>query len=1155
MIGMNRRKSVMGNGRWLGRSSRKSLLWVRALGAMLVLLLAGSLLLGLSFRRYAQKATAPLPASPIPDSSPSSLRSDLAATLHAKPDARAILGQLPLVFEPNQGQADAPVKFLARGAGYGLFLDPTGATLSLQTARSSVHREPSPLQQLVRMKLVGANPAAVTSGTDPLPGKSNYILGNDAHQWHTGVPQFAGVHYAGVYPGIDLVFYGNQGHLEYDFKVAPGADPSQAELQFEGASKLGLSGGDLILTSRDEGGLRLQAPQIYQREGDRHQPVAGRFVLRAGNRVGFEIGPYDHSRELIIDPILLFSTYFGGNGAVTLPSVAVNGDGYIYLVGSNTGSTTGSGGFPVTGTLLPNSVLPNIFVAKINPSSPPSVAFLTFLGGSGTDNSVGIGVDTLGNSYIVGNTDSPDFPTSSTNVLGYQQTPETKTVCTSSPTCTSIFVTVLNALGNGLNYSSYLSGNGDDVASGMTIDLNGDVFLTGTTTSSEATQPAGSEFPATQIPVPYQSTPIASIQFFATKVNTGAVGPNSIAYSTYFGGSTPVPPIAIGGGIAVDPTGNMYFDGTTNFFNSGSGQYGDSIQGTDFPILNAYQPCLDTVPPLVLPNLNPCTAPTTTPYPTDAFVAKINPNAPAGNQLLFSTYLGGLGTDSGTAIALNSGATSVYLTGGTNSSNFVLPTGGESYQQCLGGNVLPCPVLTPAPTNAYVAVMSNPTVSTTGTPNDVALTYFTYLGGSTPGSTGVVSDTALAITVDSSNDAVLTGLTTSTNFPFTSICALPPCAIQTTLNGPQNAFFAQIELTTTGQANGSYVTYFGGNGVDRGTSIAIDPNQNTYFAGDTTSTANFQVADFLQQNLSGTQDAFVVKLGTANGLTVTCVATCVSPEGIVSAGNQVTITFIVANEGPDPATNITVTGQVSPGATFNSASAASGTCGTPSGSTATCQIPTLQSGSTSNVVFVVTPTEPGGYQITGTASNANNTNLSSRASANFTAGGFNLSIGPSAQTVVAGLTATYSVQLSPSPVFGANVSLACGSLPGGTTCSFSSSSVTLNGPQSSTLNLQTAPQPVPIANSRSWRSSFYALWLMVPGLAVWGLGGKRRRSWWLGGLTLCVLFALIFLQPSCSGGRTQPTVTGTPTGTYSLTVTATSGSLTKSVPFSLTVTP
>src|ERR1700691_6243082 len=316
MVWLHRRKSVMGDGRRSGESSgenlgrtgrtlekdsEKNLSWLRAFGGLVVLLVAGSVLLGLGSRRNTQKSVAQGPASPIPTLSRSSLKS--------KPEARGILGQLPLIFEPNQGQADPGVKFLARGPGYGLFLDASTAVLAMQTApapssRSKAAAQPS--QQFVRMKLVGSNPAAALSGADPLPGKSNYMIGNDPHKWHTGIPQFGGVHYASVYPGIDLVFYGNQGHLEYDFRVAPGADASQAELEFDGASKLKLklSGGDLILTSKDHGGLRLKAPNLYQRDGNRHVPATGRFVLRAANRVGFEVGPYDRSREVIIDPLL-----------------------------------------------------------------------------------------------------------------------------------------------------------------------------------------------------------------------------------------------------------------------------------------------------------------------------------------------------------------------------------------------------------------------------------------------------------------------------------------------------------------------------------------------------------------------------------------------------------------------------------------------------------------------------------------------------------------------------------------------------------------------------------------------------------------------------------------------------------------------------------
>ena len=1150
----------MGNGRLSGKGSGRSggTGWLRlsALGAVFVLMLAASVLLGLGSRRSAQKALAGVPASPVSASPRSSL----------KPEARAILGQLPLIFEPNQGQADSRVKFLARGAGYSLFLEETGAMLAMQTTQSSSGGS-EPSERYVRMKLVGANPAAATEGASPLPGKSNYIIGNDQRKWHSGIPQFAGVHYASVYPGIDLIFYGNQGSLEYDFQVAPGADARQAELEFAGANQLELSGGDLILTGKPDGGLRLRAPQIYQRDGDRREPVGGRFALRAGNRVGFEVGPYDHRRELIIDPQLSFSTYFGGSGSETSPSVAVNGDGFIYVVGS---TTSPAASFPLGIASTQIGTAPNIFVAKINPAQPPSVVYATFLGGSGgpgADTSIGIGVDNGGNTYIVGNTSSADYPANFG--IPYQTGPETKTQCGSSPTCTSVFVTVLNPTGSAPPvYSSYISGNGDDQASGMAIDTNGDVFITGTTTSNQ--EPTTDAFPATQVPVPFQSAPApgSTIQFFATKVNTTVISTGGIAYSTYFGGANGT--IATGGGIAVDTTGNMYFSGTTNFFNGGSGAFGNSGTSTDFPVLNAYQPCLDTPPPVVLVNPTNCTSPAP-PIPTDAFVAKLNPLGPTGTQLLFSTYLGGSGTDSSTGIAIDTGALNIYLTGETNSSDFIIPTGVSPFQLCLDTPVNPtppatCPVIAPpAAFDAYVARVGNPTLSTTGVPNDVPLTYFSYLGGS-----GNDSGAALAVLDSSSttlDDVVITGATSSTDFPVT----LANSPIQSRLNGATNAFFAQIDTTTVVSNNqaGSFVTYFGGNGVDHGTGIAVDPSLNTYFVGDTTSaTGTLDLKNPLLgaggSTLNGPSDAFVVELGTATDLCVTCVAPVVSPLAVVSAGNTVTVTFTITNNGPDPATNIAVNGTVPSASeeTFNSATASSGTCSAPSGNAVVCQIPTLQAGAAATVAFVVTPTVAcSSCSVTAQVSSFNNTNSNNIVTAPFTAGSFKVSINPSAQTITAGNIAQYAVNLTPDPVFGANISLSCSALPPGATCSFSNGTIALNGSSSgsSQLNLTTTAQPVVTIASASPIRPLYAFWLMVPGMALMGAGagGKRRgkKSRLLGLLALFVLFAMVWLQPSCSSAKTQPTVSGTPSGTYSLTVTATSGSFTQSQGFSLTVEP
>jgi hypothetical protein len=1147
----------MGNGRKSGKSSRSNAAFRGLLVAVFTLPVAASVLLGLSFR-HTQKAASSRLASPLQASSHS------ASADHAARQAQSVLGQLPLMFEPNRGQAASPVKFLARGSGYTLFLDTTGATLGMQTRSGDSNSGDSnkASERFVRMKMLGANPAATTTGTGLLPGKSNYFIGNDKSKWHSGIPQFSRVQYKSVYPGIDLVFYGKQGQLEYDFQVAPGADPTQAELQFEGATKLDLQGGDLILTGAEEGGLRLQAPQIYQRDGDRRQPVAGRFILRGHDRVGFEIGSYDRSRELVIDPILVFASYFGGNGSQTSPSVAVNGDGNIFLVGS----TTTSAGFPVPGTLLTGSVLPNIFVAQITPSASPVVVYLTFLGGSGSDTSVGLAIDGGGDAYIVGNTSSTDFPSAG---FPYQTTTKAKTQCTLSPTCTSVFVSELNPSGTALIYSTYLSGTGSDQATGMAIDTNRDVFVTGTTSSTTPADVASqtNQFPVTYLPTPFQTTALSPTVFFVTKVNTAAPGASGIAYSTYFGGG-PVSggTVVTGGGVAVDAPGNIYFSGTTNFFNSGLGQYGNSTQSSDFPIVNSYQPCLDTPILTNTQNAVNCVEPTATPYPTDAFVAEINPNnAQTGNyQLLFSTYLGGSANDSSTGVAVDPTAANVYLTGSTNSPDFLLPTLAGVFQPCLDQPPQTPPLTTctapaaPAPTDAYVARITIPVLSTTGTQNNATLGYFSYLGG-----TG--NDSGAAIAVDGSGDAFITGSTSSGTIGTADPNGFPVTtgAIQSVLNGPQNAFFARLNTNTgTGQSTlGSYSTYYGGTGTDSGTSVALDPVtfSTFYFAGDTTSpTGSLILPNALQSSLNGTQNAFVAQLTPVAAVSVTPTVLTTGSPGI---GNQVTISYTVTNNGPDLATGVYVNGTVSStNVTFFSATAGGGSCTTPVNNSVVCTIPTLQVGTPSTINFVVTPNQLGSFSATAQVAKVNNTNTNVIANASFTAGSFTMSASPASVTVAAGQTAPYSVLLSPIGAFGNNISLACSGAPSGATCNFSSTSVAFSqgtGSASAALNITTTPQPVSIAGLGARRGPLYALALLLPGMAFFGVGvgGKRRRARWLGLLALSVVFMMVALQPACSSNKQQPQVSGTPSGTYFVTVTATSGTFSQSKTIQLTVTP
>src|SRR5581483_576828 len=376
--------------------------------------------------------------------------------------------------------------------------------------------------------LAGATATSQLSGFEPLPGKSNYFIGNDPAKWRTGIPQFARVRYASVYPGIDLVFYGNQGHLEYDFQVAPGADPSQAEVEFHGAQGLELEDGALVIrTAKDS--IRLEAPRVYQEIDGRKQTVQGNFVVHGKNRAGFAIGSYDRSRQLVIDPILSFSTYFGGSGDEHATSVAVDGSFNIYIAGSTT-----SPNLPAVGTFQTTlNGAQNVYVAKMTPPLGSIVAaldYVTYLGGNGVDTPVGIKVDGRGDAFVVGTTSSTNFPTSVSNA--YQATPKAGSTGSSH-----VFVTELNsgpspAPASTLPYSSYLSGTGTDVASGMTIDAQGNVYVTGTTTSQDVSSTLD-QFPASTIPQmqALQPSPRSSIQFFVTKVNTQASGTGSISYS------------------------------------------------------------------------------------------------------------------------------------------------------------------------------------------------------------------------------------------------------------------------------------------------------------------------------------------------------------------------------------------------------------------------------------------------------------------------------------------------------------------------------------------------------------------------------------------------------------------------------------------------
>jgi len=1040
---------------------------------------------------------------------------------------------LPLFFEPNLGQTDSQVKFLARGTGYGLFLTANEAVLELRhsavssqhssqlSAVSSQHAPGS----VIRMKLEGANSSARLVGAAPLPGTSNYFIGNDPSKWRQDIPLFARVEYQAVYPGVDLVYYGDQGRLEYDFRVAPAADPNQIALHFDGASAH-IDSGDLIL-STDQGDVRFHAPRIYQQDGNAQREISGSFRQIAQNRIGFTVGAYDRSRELVIDPILSYSTYLGGSLDESHVHVAIGQDGNIYLAGATTSTD-----FPLSASPFQakNNGVQNVFIAVLNPnlSGGAQLVYVTYLGGSGIDYPEGVAVSSNTDTgqgydvYVAGTTTSTDFPTASVN------TPFQATIPSTAPLGASHgFVTRLNWATNSLRYSTYLAGsNGADAVTGLAIDFVGDAFVTGTTTSTNDVS-HGAGFPSNANGL--QTVSYAPNQFFASKINTKGSGSLSMLYSTYFGGDTAAVGTGrtLGGGIAVDASGNMYITGGTDFL-------GPQAVAHSFPLVNAQQTCLDQAS-----KTNSC-ANNPAPSGLDAFAAKINPNI-AGSPPVFSTYLGGAGDDVGYGIAVDS-AGSTYVTGSTTSAGatgWVAPTSITPFQTDNGGG-----------TDAFIAKIGNP-----GAGTSFPLTYFTYLGGSG-------TDIGTAIVVDANQAAHVAGTTNSadTGFPFNPLPG-QVCAV----NGANDAMVALISTTLSGRptlpnTGGEYLTCLGGSADDQGLGIALDPTNSTYVSGITIST-NFPTVNPFQPNLdqlNGSHyDAFVSKLGASSNLALTFPTTSPSPNP-VAAGNQVAFTFDITNKGPDTATNVIFTATfpaTGVGSQAAKVTSGNGSCGGLVGqNTITCTIASLSVGALGVVELDLTPTIPVvNPQVTGvsgtvTANGNGNPKTVNQPAANIT----DFSIGATAPAVItAGQTTSTIITLAPSaltpnPTYSGSITVSDTGLPTGAAGTFDKvMPITLSGSGSETTTLSISTQARPVTTGSLLRGHpFYAAWLPVGGLSLLGLGvaGRKRRRW-LAGALLGLVAGILLLQAACGSSSSPNTNTGTPAGTYVITITGSSGTV------------
>lgn len=1054
-----------------------------------------------------------------------------ASPVSASSQVHSAFAHLPMSFEPNRGQAAAQVQFLAHGEGYGIYLLRAEAALTLPK-RASSGSQPA----TVEMKLVGANQDAQVAGSDPLPGHSNYFIGNDPSRWLHNIPQFSRVQYRGVYPGIDLAFYGNQDRLEYDFAVSPGNDPRQIQLQFKGASAISIADdGDLVLGVNDRE-LRFAPPRIYQQTAAGVRTVAGSFAMRGENSVGFEIGDYDGSRTLIIDPVLTFSSYLGGTGDESCtaiiqatagfvphcPSIAVDSSNQrIYVAGATTSTGTFSGATPNT-TSGPGGE--NIFVSRISLGTSGGVTtasldFVTYIGGTGTQYPVGIGLDNGFNVYFAGTTNAPDYPTTPS---AFQATP----VSTGN---NHAVVTEVDHTGSGLDYSTYLSGDGIDTASNMALDSLGRVYVIGTTTSTNFPTTVGALQPSSN----------ATNQFFFSKINTSLNTINSLQYSTYIGGATPANGLVTGGAVAVDSTFNVYLAGGTSF----------TDLSTPNPwIVNAYQ----ATPAAGL----------------NVWVAKLN--APANNTqqytISYGTYFGGSGDDIAYGVA--SDGTATYVTGSTTSSDITVPTTTLPYESTPGGG-----------TDAFVAKFGVPAVSGT-TQGAVPLDYFSYLGGGG-------QDVGLAIVADKLGNARLTGLTASSDLCAKSASGTCDAPFPN-FNGATDAFIGRLNTVgTSTSTNTSTVSYLGGGATDIGTGIALDSSLNTYLAGETSS-GNFPVAAPLSGGnvISGGTDAFVTELGPntaqlsmpsptpASALPACDAANPTVSPSPAGVGSQITFTYYIYNTG-DPVAGVVFTDNL--GTNSGTATASQGSCSAASNGSLTCDLGTVNTstvstlstanscGSTTSTNFAakvtVTVTAPstalqgqGSLGNTGTLSFPGGTLPS--ISGTVPLNDFTVSASAVGSTTIpSGGKASYSVMVTPTGAgFPESVTLGCGSgLPAGSTCTFTNNPIPnmSSGAQSRALAISTTARVTTTARLFG-RGPFLGLWLPLLGFSLMGTGVSRKRRMWLA-IFFGLLIATVLFQAGCSSTSTTRTTTGTPAGTYNVTVNATSGSATRTTTVQFTV--
>jgi hypothetical protein len=774
---------------------------------------------------------------------------------------------------------------------------------------------------VIRMELVGANPKTRVEGADPLPGKANYFIGNDPAKWHTGVLTYAKVRYASVYPGIDLVYYGNQRQLEYDLVVAPGANTGKVRLRFEGAKRLALTpSGDLEVIGQN-GRIMFHAPVAYQLVDGRRRDVRGGFTLLHDDQVQFSVAKYNREQVLVIDPVLTYSTYFGDFSSSN--TIAVDAQGNAYIAGS-----AGSSNFPsITGSYNTGQNSCCAFVTKFNPSGS-SLVYAAFFGGTSfpyiyndPDTVTAIAIDSSGEVYATGFAYSTNFPVTN----GAFQTINNAQTKNNS----NAFVVKINTSGSALLYSTYLGGSTSSSGNAIAIDGSGNAYIAGGTLDSDFPITSGS----------FQTVNLAYANSLVTGfvAKLGATG-TSLGYATYLGGSN----LNLPSGIAVDGTGNAYITGNTI--------------STDFPITPGAFQTTDYPPQNVNGGV--------TRISTTVFVTKLNPS---GTNEVYSTYLGGNGgafgisSDKANAIAVDSSG-NAYIAGSTQSTDFPITAGafqtslpstniqgcafvsklnangsGLTYSTYLAGGYQDVAngIAVDSLGNAYAVggtysqdfpvtpgafqVNANALSSEDGFVSEISssgtqLIYSTFLGG-----TGL--DYAGKVALDSTGNVYVTGESASTDFPVTSSAYL-----QTWGGSGFTGFLTKLALSSNTSPQKTATPSFnplGGQFSAAQSITLLDATPGAVFYYTTDGSAPTKSSTRYQNPIPITKTATINAFAAANGYANSDIATAtitigtstktaptvsVTPSSsTVSTGQNVQVTVNVSGSGAIPTGSIVLT--------------------------------------------------------------------------------------------------------------------------------------------------------------------------------------------------------------------------------------------------------